>query len=233
MHTLKHASPPPPLLTFAVNEAWMRGSCKRGWVGIDADRKRREDRETAGGWVAEEGRGRGGGGGGEKERGEVQILPNRHSHHLLVRGSVHVCRSCYAVLPSLPPSFLLSLLSLSLSLYIYVCSIPFSLILLPPSCIQGRSQLLSSLFSHACPFVTLRACQAIPLWICVYNMCVHACVMREREREEERGRGGAGSKCWQKVHMIMCFCFSACQSVLCYPVCVYVCVQFIYSKACS
>lgn len=96
----------------------MRGSCKRGWVGIDADRKRREDRETAGGWVAEEGRGRGGGGGGEKERGEVQILPNRHSHHLLVRGSVHVCRSCYAVLPSLPPSFLLSLLSLSLSLYL-------------------------------------------------------------------------------------------------------------------
>lgn len=124
--------------------------------------------------------------------------------------------------PSLPPSF--SPFSLSLSLYIYVCSIPFSLILLPPSCIQGRSQLLSSLFSHACPFVTLRACQAIPLWICVYNMCVHACVMREREREEERGRGGAGSKCWQKVHMIMCFCFSACQSVLCYPVCVCMCV---------
>lgn len=223
MHTLKHASSPPnPLLTFAVNEAWMRGSCKRGWVGIDADRKRREDRETAGGWVAEEGRGRGGGGGGEKERGEVQILPNRHSHHLLVRGSVHVCRSCYAVLPSLPPSFLLSL-----SLSTFAQSLSLSSSCLPPASKDDHSSypLFSRMPAHLLLSVHVRPyhCE----FVCIICVSMHVWWGRERER----GRGGAGSKCWQKVHMIMCFCFSACQSVLCYPVCV--CVQFIYSKACS
>lgn len=158
---------------------------------------------------------------GERERrGEVQILPNRHSHHLLVSGSIHVRRSCS--LPSYPPSLLPSLSTSALSFF------PFHPLasLLHPRTITALVLFFSP--SHLCLFVSLPACQAIPLWFCVYSVWVPACVVTERERERgERERWGRKQMLTEGAHDHVFMFFSACQSVLC---CSCVCVCVVHGK---
>lgn len=129
----------------------------RGRRRIDADRKRREDRETAGGWVAEGGRG--------GERGRVfwtgtHIISSQSSHPRMSKLSP-------VDLPSLPSSFLLSL---SWSHFLW-----------------GRSQLPSSLLISLlfCSPLHVRhsRCDAA----CSMCLCMCTCTMIQDERERKRG----------------------------------------------
>lgn len=111
-------------------------------------------------------------GGRGGERG-VQILLNRHSHHVLVRASVQVCWS--RPLSTRPPSLL-----------------PAFLFYASPSFMWGWSQLLSALFS-CLPFC-FPPCMTGYTAVRLRTLCVCARVWWQRETERKRGKEKGGGE---------------------------------------